>query len=67
MQNYSVNLMVADKQFKWLEILLVYNKSGKDLTQETLPVQAICCLELLWLLYCASNRLRKQSGLPRIT
>ena len=66
-QNYSVDLMAANRQFDWLEILLVYNKSGKHMTQETLPVQAICCLELRWLLYCTSNRLRKQSDLPRIT
>ena len=62
-QNYSVDLMAANRQFNWLEILLVYNKR---MTQEALPVQAICCLELRWLLECTSNGFRKQSDLPRI-
>ena len=65
-QNYSVDLMAANRQFNWLEILLVYKKSGKCMTQEALPVQAICCLELRWLLECTSNGFRKQSDLPRI-
>lgn len=31
-QNYSVNFTVANRQFEWLEILLVSNKSYKHTT-----------------------------------